>query len=869
MSKKLSKRLIIVSKHYTMKRIYIKPDDYCRCAKSLWGAVPGVSKLHFEAIVVLLLAALLSASARAPKAASVRGKTDSAQQVTSLRIPASPVSLKGAYASAALLVDGVAGGTTVDLSSRVKVDSADPHIATVDPDGTIRPHHNGKTLLTVRFYKLSVKTPVTVSGIVPGAPPDFLNDIMPVLTHSGCNQGACHGAASGKGGFHLSLMGYDPEGDYNTITRAAGARRIARSQPENSLILRKPTCETPHLGGMRIAPGSADYKMLTDWITAGCPVPAAKDPSIASLEVYPANRTLSVGQIQRFMVHAHYSDGSVRDATSQAVFSASDESTASVSPAGEAKATGPGEAAVVVKYQGLVATARVISPFGKPVIGTSIARDSRVDTSAQIDNLVNAKLNSLGLKPSPACSDGDFIRRASLDIIGQLPTPDEARKFLADGDPKRRQKLVDSLLTRTEYVDYWTLQWGDLLRCSRQVLTDKGMYTLNSWIRNAVDSNMPWDKLARAIILSTGDTYRVGPVNFYKAASSPEERAEVTSQVFLGVRIACAKCHNHPYDRWTQNQYYQFSAFFARVATKNGDANGELIVYPGSRGDTRNPRTQQTVQPCALVDGAPLPATFADDRREPLAEWITSPRNPFFAHSVVNRIWKHFMGRGFIEAVDDMKATNPPSNAPLFDYLASDLSSNGFDLKRLMRAIVLSKTYQRSAEPTAGNAADKKFYSHFLFKRMGAEQMLDALSEATGVPEKFAGYPLGMHAEALPDTQTPSYFLDLFGRPARNTSCTCERSDDPNLSQVLHLMNGADVNARLSSKTGRITKIIAAKLPDQKLVDELYLSCYSRYPTPSELKQDLGKLAAAKEKRTGIEDLAWALINSNEFVLNH
>ncbi len=819
--------------------------------------------------IILLAALAVQAGAGTTKSKAPHRKAESVARITSLRILTSPVALKGAYSSSALLVDGVSAAAQLDITTKAKYGSADARIATVDADGTIRPHHNGKTVLTAKFNGLSAKTSVTVSGVVAGAPPDFLNDVMPIFMHSGCNQGACHGAAAGKGGFHLSLMGYDPEGDYDTITRAAGARRIARSQPENSLILRKPTCETPHLGGLRFAPGSADYRLLADWITAGCPGPMAKSPKISFLEVYPSVRTLALGQTQRFTVRARYSDGMVRDATSEAVFTASDESTAAVSPAGEAKATGPGEAAVVVKFQGLVATARVISPFGKPIVSASGTLASHSDTTAQIDYLVDAKLNSLGLKPSPACTDGDFIRRASLDIIGQLPTPDESRAFLADRDPKRREKLVDSLLTRTEYVDYWTLQWGDLLRCSRQALTDKGMYTLNGWIRHAVDTNMPWDKFAREVILSNGDTYRDGPVNFYKAATSPEERAEVTSQVFLGVRIACAKCHNHPYDRWTQNQYYQFSAFFARMATKNGDANGELIVYPGTRGETRNPRTQQTVEPCALVDSSPLPANFADDRREPLADWITSPKNPFFSHSIVDRIWGHFMGRGFIAAVDDMKATSPPSNGPLFDYLSADFSAHNFDLKRLMRAIVLSQAYQRSAETSPNNAADKKFYSHFLFKRMGAEQMLDALSAATGVPEKFAGYPLGLHAEALPDTQTPSYFLDLFGRPARNTSCACERSDDPNLSQVLHLMNGADVNSRLSSKTGRISSLIASKLPDQKMVDELYLSCFSRYPSQTELKQDMGKLAAAKEKRTGVEDLAWALINSNEFVLNH
>ncbi len=787
-----------------------------------------------------------------------------------IQITPASVTLKGNYAEAHVLVTKTSQNAPTDVSSQVVLTSTNAEVVTVDPSGAIRPVHNGKTFIIATCEGATARVPVTVTAVTPGAPPDFLNEVLPVLTHAGCNMGACHGAASGKGGFRLSLLAYDPALDFESITRAAGARRIARSQPENSLLLRKPTLETPHRGGKRLEVGSADYKLLTDWIAAGCPGPAAKSPHVTALEITPPVRSLAIGGTQRFLVKAKYSDGSTRDATGEAIFTSSDETAASVSPSGEAKANGPGEGAVVVRYQGLVVTARVISPFAPPIVARSKASAPGRLEASLIDSMINQKLSALGLIPSGKCTDSDFLRRTSLDITGQLPSPDEAKAFLSDRSPDRRTRWIDSLLNRPEYVDFWTLKWADLLRCSREALTDKGMFALNGWIRRAVETNMPWDQFSRQVIVASGDTAKVGPANFFVAASTPEQRAEDASQVFLGVRIACAKCHNHPYDRWTQNQYYQMAAFFARVSSKAGAAKGQAVIFASDSGEMRNPKTQQNVAACALVGSSPLPTDYSTDRRSALADWVTSPQNPFFSHEIVNRIWKHFMGRGFIEAVDDMKATNPPSNGPLFDALSSDFAAHGFDVKRLMREIVCSDSYQRSGEVTANNKGDKAFYSHFLVRRLSAEQMLDALSVVTGVPEKFAGYPAGTHSQALADTQTPSYFLDLFGRPARTTTCSCERLDDPNLGQALHLMNSADVNNRLASKSGTVTSLISSKLTDAQIVQSLYLTCFSRYPTAPELKTDLKPLAVqADKKRAAVEDLAWALINSNEFRFNH
>ena len=711
----------------------------------------------------------------------------------------------------------------------------------------------------------TAKTPPAAPTAPKSTVPHFLNDVIPVLTKAGCNMGSCHGAAAGKGGFKLSLFGYDPDADYESITRGAGARRIARSQPDNSLLLRKPTFGVFHKGGQRFSVDSPEYRLLRDWIVAGLPGPDPNDPHVIAVEVTPAVKTLARGQTQRYVVHARYSDGTVRDTTRQTLFNASDESVATVTPDGEAKAVGFGEGAVVVRYQGLVTTARVISPFATP---RTTKANAATTTSGRIDALVTQKLDALGLDASGRCTDADFQRRASLDVIGVLPTSEEARAFLMDRSPNKREKLVDALLNRPEYTDFWTLKWGDILRCSRNILTDKGMYAYNRWIRQSVADNKPWNQFAREMLLAEGSAYSDGPANYYRASTGPQELAETTSQVFLGVRIQCARCHNHPYEKWTQNQYYQMAAFFSRVRAKKGDRANETVVYLTDSGEVRHPKSQKEMAPTAL-DAAPLPASYTGDRREALADWMTSAQNPFFTHNLVNRLWKHFLGRGFVEPVDDLRVTNPPSNPALFDFLSEDFARNGYDVKRLMRSILLSQTYQRTVEPKGNNARDSKYYAHYPFKRLEAEQLLDALASATGVPEKFDGFPLGTRATQLPDSAVPSYFLDLFGRPGRVSSCQCERADEPNLGQVLHMMNSAGVNTRLADKSGRVAILLASKATDNQVVEDLYLAAFARYPTLDESCKGILLLAGAKDRQKAAEDLAWALLNSNEFVFNH
>ena len=784
------------------------------------------------------------------------------------------VRLVGRYDEARVLVGGLLKtGVSRDVSAEAQLAVSDPKVATVDETGTIRPRGNGKAVLVARYKQLETRIPVEVRGVLPNAPPRFLKEVMPVLTRTGCNIGSCHGAGQGKGGFKLSLLGYDPEADYEAITRAAGARRISRAQPENSLFLRKPSLGVAHRGGLRFKVNSAEYRLLRDWIAYGLPGPDPKEAHVTRLEVTPALKTLEVGQTQRFLVKAVYSDGSTRDATNQTLFNASEEAVASVTPDGEAKAVGPGEGAVVIRYQSLVATARVISPFALPRVysppkaGPTPA-DSAVVTAARIDDLINRKLAALGLEASGKCSDSDFLRRATLDVTGLLPTPEEARAFLASRDPQKRDKLIASLMERPEYVDFWTMRWGDILRSSRNKLSEKGMYAFNHWLRRSVAENKPWNQFARELILAQGSPLEEGPANFYRTAGSPSELAETTSQVFLGVRIQCAKCHNHPYEKWKLNQYYQMAAFFARVGLKNGEKPGERIVLVSNSGEVNHPKTKQTVSPCAL-DAAPVPADYRGDRRQALADWLTAPSNPFFAHILVNRVWRHFLGRGLVEPVDDLRATNPPSNPALFDFLAKDFVQHGYDVKRLMRAILLSQAYQRSPIPTKNNARDTKFTSHYAFKRLGAEQLMDAITSATGVAEKFSGYPTGTRATQLPDTTIPSYFLELFGRPARSVACECERSEEPNLGQILHLMNNTGLNERIASKEGRVAQLLNAKAPDSRIVQELYLAAVSRLPSAEEGKKALKALAVAKDKKQAAEDLLWTLMNSTEFIFNH
>jgi hypothetical protein len=700
----------------------------------------------------------------------------------------------------------------------------------------------------------------------------FRNQVQSVLTKTGCNSGACHGAAAGKNGFKLSLRGYDPEGDFFALTRQARGRRIVPHDPGRSLILTKPTGLIPHKGGLRFDEDSLEFRVLAEWIAQGQPGPKPDDPRIARLEILPPHVQLANGDAQQFLVRAHFNDGHAEDVTSWAKFSSTNDSVSQVNDRGEVKVTGSGEAAIVAWYLAQNVTATVTVPYPQLVYDELFAA---ANPRNDIDRLILEKLRALRMPPSPICSDGEFLRRASLDTIGVLPTADQVRTFLADGDPLKREKLVDDLLSRPEFVDYWAYHWSDVLLLTGERLRPKALQSFYQWIRERVAENAPWDEIARGIILAKGSTFENGAANFYALHQDPKDMSETTSAAFLGMSIQCAQCHDHPLEKWTNDDYYGMVSLFARVRGKgwggdfrNGDGN--RTIFLADRGEVIQPRTGKPRRPRPL-DGEPLEFDAPIDRREVFADWLTSPKNPYFSKAIVNRVWANFLGVGLVEKVDDLRLTNPPSHPELFDLLAAELAQNGYNLKWLMRQILVSETYQRSSTALPENAADERFFAHFHPRRLSAEVLLDAVSQATGVATPFKDQPAGTRALQLADASVASYFLETFGRPERLLTCTCERSDEPSMTQVLHLTNGNTLLEKLEAKEGRIAQLSTSDLPAERIVEELYLSALSRLPTDDERAQIVPVLqeAAESERRAVIEDLCWSILTSREFLFQH
>jgi Protein of unknown function (DUF1553)/Protein of unknown function (DUF1549) len=705
----------------------------------------------------------------------------------------------------------------------------------------------------------------------------FRNHVLPVLTKAGCNSGACHGASAGKGGLKLTLRGYDPAADYATLTRQALGRRIVKTEPGRSLILLKPTMQVPHGGGERFKRDSLEYRVLAEWIADGTPPPQPTDPTLRELEVQPAAVTAATGQTESIRVRAHFSDGHTEDVTRWVKYGTSDAGVATVGDDGTVKVQGSGEAAITVWYLSRVAFARVSSPFPDPPPAERFAQAPR---RGFIDEIVLKKLQTLGIPRSGVCSDSEFIRRAFLDATGVLPTPAEVQRFLADPSPEKRAKLIDALLARPEFVDYWTYKWSDLLLVSSRKISPRAVRTFSNWVRGAVASNLPWDRFARELVTARGSTLENGAANYFVLHKDPISLTETTSQAFLGMSITCARCHNHPLEKWTQNDYYRMANLFARVTLKNGDQPGEALVLAANSGNINHPRTGRPLAPRPL-DGPEMPLDAPGDRREHLAAWLTSPENPYFSRAIVNRVWRNFMGRGLVEAEDDLRLTNPPSNEELLSAVARDFASQGFDVRRLIRTIMNSATYQLSSTPEPGNAADTKFYSHYLVRRLPAEVILDAISQVTSVPQEFPGYPKGTRALQLPDSQVASYFLTAFGRPERVQTCACERQQEPSIPQALHLSNGDTINQKLRAPGGTIDRFLEEGLSDEQLLEQLTLAALSRRPTEAErarvlpilaqapLPQNPADKAARDARRQAIEDLFWATLTGKEFLFNH
>ncbi|MBS0210957.1 MAG: DUF1553 domain-containing protein [Planctomycetes bacterium] len=763
-----------------------------------------------------------------------------------------------------------------DLTNQATFKSSDDKIVTVTPTGRLRARGNGKATITVQVAKRekSITVPVEVTDVLATGKVNFTTDISPLLSKAGCNAAACHASQHGKGGFKLSVFGYAPDEDYQAMVRDRQGRRANLNDPEQSLVLMKPTGHVVHGGGRRLQDSGIECEILRAWLAAGAPAPKADDPHVAKLTVYPDQRVCGTGVDQQLRVDATYSNGTTRDVTAMAKFDTPDESVAKVDRNGHFQTVGRGQAPVLVRYEGQAAVCMVVVPFSTDV------KLAGWKNSNFVDELASAKFKQLGIEPSPLCDDSTFLRRAFLDAVGTLPSIDETKAFLASKEPKKREHLIDRLLGLTgdpkldvhnnDYAAYWSVKWADLIRSSSDTLGEQGMWAMHNWILESMRANKPIDQFVRELITAQGSIYRNGPANYYRVATNPEDLAETTAQLFLGVRLTCAKCHHHPFEKYSQQDYYSFAAFFSRVGTKNslefGLFSREQVVMVKSAGEVRHPKTGKTLTPTPL-EGEPV--ADASDRRVPLAAWLTSAENPFFARNIVNRYVANLLGHGLVEPVDDMRATNPATNPALLDALARDFTAHKFDVKHLMRVIMTSRLYQLDSQPTEANAADSKFFSHYTVKRLAAEPLLDAIDFVTGTQTKFKSLPLGTRAIELPDSNYPDYFLNTFGKPRRATVCECERVADENLSQALHTLNGDTLSAKINDSKGRLRVALNAKKPANEIIDELYLATLSRLPSENERKTCEKLLAESPSLQVFCEDLLWSLINSKHFLFVH
>ncbi|MFN7923747.1 MAG: DUF1549 domain-containing protein [Bryobacteraceae bacterium] len=762
-----------------------------------------------------------------------------------------------------------------DLTRRSQWSSSNPGVATVDANGLVTPVANGEATITAKSASGSASATVRVKGVERPFRWSFRNHVIPVLTKTGCNQGACHGSFAGKNGFKLTLRGYDPEVDYDTLTRQSVGRRISLADPSASLILQKATFAMPHGGGKRFAADSLEYRVVAEWIADGTRPPANSDVDVTGLEVYPKNALLAPGAEQQLVVRARYSDGRTEDVTRWVKFTSANEGVALVNDDGLVKTTGRGEAAITLWFDSKVLYARVTVPFDNQATAASYQDFKPANL---IDEFALAKWKGLHLVPSKRSSDSDFIRRLYLDAAGILPTPEEVETFLADTASDKRSKLIAKLLDRDEYADYWAYKWSDLLLVSSRKLRSNAMWAFYDWIRDSVKTNKPWDRFAREIFTSSGSSRENGALNYFVLHKDTIALSENVTQAFLGQRLTCARCHNHPLEKWTQRQYYQFANLFARVGQKNGDRPGETVVFAKTSGDINHPRLLRPLPPTPL-DGKPIPLDSLEDRRLAFADWLTRD-NEYFVKNIVNRVFGSIMGRGLSHPVDDVRATNPASNEEMFDALCKDFIAHGHDVKRLIRMILESSTYQLSSEANATNQADNIFYSKYIVKRLPGEVILDAMSQVTGIPATFGGYPAGTRALQLPDVRVQSQFLSVFGRPERIICDAAERSQDPSIAQALHVINGDTLNKKLSDPNGYVALFQKIGLSDARVVEQLTLSAFGRYPAAEEKKSILEALAKAREsgkspeaakdaKRQAMEDMVWAMLTSKEFLFNH
>jgi len=822
-------------------------------------------------LLALLAAAAPSAGVAAPPSGADERKAVIGQPA-GVEVTPQTVTLSGARDARQLVVAGkYADGSARDLTAVVD--------ATVEPAGVVdlqdglylRPVKNGTATVVVTANGSVTRVPVTVTGVDKPSPVSFRRDLIAAMNVGGCNAGACHGTPSGKNGFKLSLRGFDPAADFLQLTREQFGRRTDKHDPEASLLFLKGIGRVPHEGGQRFGATSIPGEMMLAWLAEGLKDDVPTLPSVKRVEVTPGARILKTpAKWQQLSVVAHFGDNSTRDVTRLTVFSSSDPSIADVTPAGLVEFKRAGEIAVLARYLEEMVSVRLT--YLEPRDGFVWPNPPETNF---VDTLVFAKLKQMSIAPSGLAEDYEFVRRAYLDCIGRMPTADEAKAFFADKDAKKREKLIDALVDMPEFADFWALKWADVLRSSRKTIQVKGSYGMQAWLRAHFLKNTPMDKIVQEIITSNGNSYANPPANYYRIAKDPTALAETTAQLFLGVRMQCAKCHNHPFERWSQDDYYGMAAWFARVRTKpepgaakpQGQGGAE-VIFTARDGEVNQPRTGKQMKPRYIGTGD-AEVKPGEDRRAVLAVWLTAPENAFFSKSVANRVWFHLMGKGIVDPVDDFRESNPSCNDELLDALAKDFAKNRFDMKRLVKTIMKSRTYQLSAQPNDFNKDDNKYFSHTVTKLLTAEQLLDAICDFTAMPEKFAGLPAGTRATQLPDGEVNHPFLKAFGQPARELACECERESDGNLAQALQLINGPTVNEKVRNPNNRLGQLLAAKKSDADVLADLYFAALGRAPFDDEKQIALDHVAKREDKRKAWEDVAWALINTREFLFRH
>lgn len=698
--------------------------------------------------------------------------------------------------------------------------------------------------------------------------PSFSRDVNPALTKAGCNSGACHGSFQGRGGLQLSLLGFDAQFDYESLFQASRGRRANLGAPGESLLLRKATGKMPHGGGTRLTGDSEAYAILEQYLRAGARAPAADEPRISRLNVEPSSLVLAVGQTLGVRVVATWSDGTHSDVTPWALYDARDETQCRVTRLGEITAVSPSKSAVMVRYLGQAVAVDVTAPYAAP--------RAIVDFTPQnfIDQLALEEWKRIGVAPAPLASDVEFVRRIYGDLIGTLPTPDEVRKFVDDAAADKRARLIDSLLTRPEYADYWSVKWGDLLRVHRRYVGDKGLAAFSAWVKSQLRQNRPLSETVTDLLTAQGNLFQSGPVSYFFVDEKPEDLAETTAQVFLGVRLQCARCHHHPMEVWAQDDYYGLASYFTRLDVKQTQELGSQGRFGGTRilrtvsqiPQNRKMRFEPAPKP---LGGPALETLGAGDPRQHLAAWIVQPDNPFFARNFANRYWSYLFGQGLVEPVDDLRDTNPATIPALLTALALDFRDHGYDLKHLLRTICNSRTYQSASDLAPLTDTDGRLFTYRRPRQLPAEVLLDAVNQITGSTEGFAGLPPGTRAIQLPDPSIPSEFLATFGRPQRNNPCECARPTQPNLSQALQLVNSQTLQTKIGRPEGRLGQLLKSGRSDAEILEELYLWTYCRKPTEDEQQTVRELLAAAPSRQEGLEDLFWALLNSAEFVFSH